>query len=80
MLMQTLYAETQPEKPVQEVVAMCVFILSCLTYQNVPGKDISKIFGRCQEDRMLPLLTCLFNLCLAQYLCLSQILKNLPGW
>ena len=57
----------------------CEFLLSCLTYRNVSSKVISKIVGRCQEDRMLPLVTWLFGLGLVRYLYLSQILRSLSG-
>ena len=66
-------------QPVQEMVVTCVFLLSCLTYRNVSGKDILKIVAKCQEDRMLPLLTWLFGLGLARYLYLRQISRSLSG-
>jgi len=76
-----LVAITQNDmsKPRNEIVALCVFLLSCLTYRNVSSKDVFKIVTKCQEDRMLPFLTWLLGVGLARYLFLGGALRSLTG-
>jgi len=67
------------DKARNEVLGLCVFLLSCLTYRNVSSKDVSKIIAKCQEDRMLPFLTWLLGVGLARYFYSISISTSLNG-
>lgn len=70
---QALIASQDAKKPIQELVALVLLLISCASYRNLSSKDMSKVFAKFQEDKLLPLWTWMLGIGIARYLHFGHI-------
>ena len=69
----------QQAAPIHGLAIICIVLILSLSCRNVSGKDVSRVIARCQQDRLLPLLSTLLGFGIARYLYSGQIGKALTG-
>ena len=57
----------------QDLLILCIGVVTFLTGRNVSGTDLVQMIDRCQWDRLLPILTALLGFGIARYLYLGQL-------
>jgi len=75
----TMVAAFTSMSPSQQFVALFLFLVTFIACRNVPKEEISKVLARCQQDRMLPLITGVLGAGIVHCVYTTQIARSLSG-